>query len=96
MVITNFVIPQIVEKKLNEEFETLPFFHRTQSIPKEEAVEKLKNILDILKVDFNFKDNSPATFSKLLESIKNHPKEKYLSKKITTTLQKAIYTAARE
>ena len=96
MVMANNIVPQVVQKMIEEDFENLPFVHRTHWTPSDDAVDKLKNILEVLDVEFDFKDNSSKTFSSLLDSIKWHPKEKFLSKKITTTLQKAIYTAIRE
>jgi len=100
MVIANNVVPQIMEiKLLNIEWlenKMLPFVHRTHGTPNDDAVEKLKNVLEVLEVDYEFPNNSPKSFSMLLDFIKWHPKEKFLTKKITTTLDKAIYTAIRE
>ena len=96
MVSANTAIPQILENMILNEYESLPFVHRTHGKPDEDAVEKLINILKVLDVKYEFKDSLPKSFSKLLETIKWHPKEKFLSKKITTTLQKAIYTAVRQ
>jgi len=97
MVITNHVIPQLVEKDIKKLwFDDFPFIFRTHWIPEEKAIEKLKNTLSVLGIDYNFLLNDSKSFSKILDLIQNHPKERFLTKKITTTLQKAIYSANKE
>jgi len=96
MVMANYIVPQLVWNKLKGKFEDVPFIHRTHLEPEEESVEKLKNILQVLNINFQIENNKPETFSKLLESIKWHSKERFLTKKITTTLKKAIYTSVRQ
>jgi ribonuclease R len=97
MVIANNVVPQLIEEELKKLwFEKFPFVFRTHWAPEEKAVEKLENVLRILGVEYDFSLDSPSWFSKILDQIKWHPKEKFLTKRITITLQKAIYSAVKE
>ena len=97
MVITNNVVPQLVEKDMEKLwFTDFPFVFRSHWIPEEKAVKKLEDTLSVLWVNYDFPLNNPAWFSKLLDLIKDHPKEKFLTKRITITLQKAIYSAIKE
>lgn len=73
-----------------------PYIYRTHLKPKEESIEKLQNILAIIGVKFDISDASSETFVKLLEYIKWHEKEKFLSKAILVTMQKATYTHEKQ
>ncbi len=97
MVIANNVIPQLVEQDLKKLwFDEFPFVFRTHGIPEPNSIIKLDNTLKVLWVQKDFSLWSSESFSKLLEQIKWDPKEKYLNKRITISLQKAIYTAEKE
>ncbi len=97
MVIANNVIPQLVEKEINKLwFDGLPFVFRTHGKPDEKAIGNLQNILKIADIEYNFQNFKPKDFALLLEHIKWHPKEQFLSKRITRTLQKAIYSHLKE
>ncbi len=97
MVMANHVIPQLVENKIKELWlNDFPFLFRTHGVPEEKAVEKLENTLRVLWVNYDFSLDNSIWFSKLLELVKWHPKEKFLIKRITITLQKAIYSSLNQ
>jgi len=73
-----------------------PYIYRTHLKPKEEAVEKLQNILSIIWISFDLNDVSSKIFVKLLEYIKWQEKEKFLEKAILITMQKATYTHEKQ
>ena len=74
-----------------------PFLHRTHKNPKEESLTKLQNILSLLEVNSTIVDDPTSkNFSKLLEEVKWHDKEKFLEKAILKTMQRANYTNERE
>ncbi len=97
MVMPNNIIGQLVEIDMkNLWFIDFPFVFRSHWNPDEKAIEKLENTLSVLWVNYDFPLDDSAWFSKLLDLIKDNPKEKFLTKRITITLKKAIYSSFRE
>lgn len=74
----------------------LPYIYRTHLQPKDQSIEKLQNVLAIIGVSFDLDNPTSETFVKLLEHIKWHEKEKFLSKAILITMQKATYTHEKQ
>ena len=82
----------LANESVSRKFSRIPFLYRIHEKPKHEDIERLKKILDMFGVHFNFVNYDTKEFAQLIEQVKTH-KEKYiLEKLILRTLQKAIYS----
>ena len=84
MVLTN----EMISKK----FSKIPFLYRVHERPKHEDTERLKKILDIFGIHFDFISYDTKEFSQLIELVKEHKEKDILEKIILRTLQKAVYS----
>jgi len=82
----------LANESVSKKFHKLPFLYRIHEKPKMEDIEKLKKILLVFWVHYDFVHYDTKEFADLIEKVKEH-KEKYvLEKLILRTLTKAEYS----
>ena len=82
----------LANESVSRKFSKIPFLYRIHEKPKHEDIERLKKILDIFGVHFNFVNYDTKEFADLIELVKTHKEKHILEKLILRTLQKAIYS----
>jgi ribonuclease R len=62
----------LANENVSKKFSKIPFLYRIHEKPKTEEIEKLKKILDIFGIHFNFVNYDTKEFSKLIETVRKH------------------------
>ena len=82
----------LANESVSRKFSKIPFLYRIHEKPKHEDIERLKKILDMFGVHFNFVNYDTKEFAQLIEEVKTHKEKHILEKLILRTLQKAVYS----
>ena len=82
----------LANESVSKKFSKIPFLYRVHEKPNNENIEKLKNILKIFDVHFNFIEHNTKEYADLIEKIKTSSEKDVLEKLILRTLQKAAYS----
>ncbi len=89
-VIEEFMI--LANESVSKKFSKIPFLYRIHEKPKYEDIEKLKKILNVFWIKFNFVNYDTKEFAELIDKLKYNENKVILEKIILRTLQKAIYS----
>ncbi len=93
-VIKSFMVAANVA--VNTEYWNGPFLHRIHEKPSKDKVESLINIMSYFDVDMKWFKWFSNQISSLLNTLKWHPKEKFLHRIILTSMKRAVVSEKRE
>ncbi len=82
----------LANESVSRKFHKYPFLYRIHEKPKWEDIDKLKKLLNIFWVHFDFVKHNTKEYWDLIEKIKDHKWKYVLEKIILRTLQKAEYS----
>ena len=82
----------LANQSVSKKFSKIPFLYRIHEKPKAEDIDRLKKILDIFGVHFNFVNYDTKEYADLIKEVQKHKEKHILEKLILRTLQKAIYS----
>ena len=82
----------LANESVSRKFYKYPFLYRIHAKPSIEDIEKLKKLLSIFWVYFNFVNHNTKEYWELIEKIKEHKWRYILEKLILRTLKKAEYS----
>lgn len=82
----------LANESVSKQFHKYPFLYRIHERPKWEDIEKLKTLLNIFWVHFDFVNHNTKEYWELIEKIQHHKWKYILEKLILRTLKKAEYS----
>ncbi len=94
-IIEEFMI--VANEAVSKKFQNLPFLYRIHPAPNEEDSQKLFETLAKFNINIpNGKKLEPRDIQKVLDEVKNDPREKLLSRMVLRSLTKAKYSPEAE